>query len=687
MPLQSGIYPSTTVSFTVKNNSSINRAIKVFGVKINPGGTLDLMTVPGVTEEDIRSELTKGSLKSLFAGKSLTVVNSTINFSSSDTAHQQFLNSIGLSGFATNPALLQTVWFISFLTGSDSNDGLTASTPLKTFTEWFRRLGGPVVTFSKATNPGVTVTVLDHDISDTITGKEIHCLGGFVITFQGGPTTTVSTGTYTSVTVKNIATNTPPQVTDTGVTTWPVRSRKKTTSGTRLGNVDWILKDLGGGSARCTDATINGSINSHQVGDTYAVETLPRMYIGTLQVFSENIVTQPISFSDLDLAFGSSSGPLGNANWTARRCRIGSYGNNFFNVGPYSGLNITTCLLDSIQINYTGLGAAFSGGNAGGGYGVPGAGHGTALGFAGTTQIGNFIGQNFTWLLGLGSSNRVSNIANFDQVADSINPNGDGMLIGIFIPSQEMCILQMNNGQIWGSGHAGHGLAFDGNSVLSYPIGTYPVITGTLGDFRLGPSLTTDTKGVFIDGISGSTSLPISCTWANLAAAQPTGFGGNAHNLAKNIHVIGRTTAAPTAALASLAAPVYQGTANTQLSAPSSFMGRARTTDAATPTLLATIPVPTGAIVTISFIGNARDVTAGTVGDGFSKQILWQFKNIAGTVTAASTNGVSPATVFDTSMSTCAVAATASGTNVVINVQGIAGVTIDWTGLFNVLTS
>ena len=97
MPLQSGIYPSTTASFIIRNNSSIKRTIKVFGVKLNPGQTIDLMSIPGVTEEDIRSELTKGSLKALFAGGSLVVVSSSINVSSGSSAHQQFLSGIGLT--------------------------------------------------------------------------------------------------------------------------------------------------------------------------------------------------------------------------------------------------------------------------------------------------------------------------------------------------------------------------------------------------------------------------------------------------------------------------------------------------------------------------------------------------------------------------------------------------------------
>jgi hypothetical protein len=594
--------------------------------------------------------------------------------------------NILINGMQSSSALTTTAWFVSFVSGSNSNDGLTLNTPIKTFAELFRRWGGPVVYFSKVINPGVTITVLDHDVSDTITGKEIHCLGGTSVTFQGGPALTVSTGSYTSVTAKNITTNVAPQIIDTTVSSWTHSTRKRTTSGPRLGNVDWVLKDLGSGAARCTDAAVNGVITLHQVGDAYAVETLPRMYINTLQIFSENILGPSPSFFDLDLAFASNAGPQGNFRWVIKRSRIGTYGNGFFNIGPYSGLSISSALFDSIQVNYTDLGGTISGGSASGGYGVPGSGHGCILGFAGTTQVGNFIGQNWTWILGIGSSNRVTNIANFDAVADAANPNGDGMMIGISLPTQGMCVLQINGGQIWGSGSAGHGLAFDTNAVLSYVAGTFPTIAGARGDFRLGPSLTSDAMGVFVDGVSGAMSLPLSCSWTNLAALQPLGFGGNAHNIAKNIHVIARSTAPNTASLAPTPSAVLQGTQNTQQRSPTSYLGTCRTTDAVTPVTLLTIPANiTGSIITISLTANGRCVT-GTVGDGYSKQDFRQFKNVGGTVTPG-TSGSFPAVAFDVSMASCVLSASISSTNVLIQTLGLAGVTIDWTGLASVLTS
>jgi hypothetical protein len=81
MSLPSGFNPSLDISFVVKNNSSINRSIKVFNTKLNPGGVIDLMKIPGVTEEDIRAELTKGSLRALLSGGSLQVVSCSVKYS------------------------------------------------------------------------------------------------------------------------------------------------------------------------------------------------------------------------------------------------------------------------------------------------------------------------------------------------------------------------------------------------------------------------------------------------------------------------------------------------------------------------------------------------------------------------------------------------------------------------------
>lgn len=122
-----------------------------------------------------------------------------------------------------------------------------------------------------------------------------------------------------------------------------------------------------------------------------------------------------------------------------------------------------------------------------------------------------------------------------------------------------------------------------------------------------------------------------------------------------------------------------QGTTNSQIGTQRRYTGYLRTTTS-TATTAITIPVSTsGSVCSVIVRANARDVTSGTVGDGFSKMIQIQVKNVAGTVTSASgTSSVAIATTNDTSMATCAVSFNISGTSLQITVAGLAGPTIDW---------
>ena len=66
--------PSTALSFVVKNiTSPPGRIIKVFNTQIYPGQTLDLMQIPGISEEDIRASLIKGDLGNKIRYKQLRI--------------------------------------------------------------------------------------------------------------------------------------------------------------------------------------------------------------------------------------------------------------------------------------------------------------------------------------------------------------------------------------------------------------------------------------------------------------------------------------------------------------------------------------------------------------------------------------------------------------------------------------
>lgn len=180
---------------------------------------------------------------------------------------------------------------------------------------------------------------------------------------------------------------------------------------------------------------------------------------------------------------------------------------------------------------------------------------------------------------------------------------------------------------------------------------------------------------------SGASGGIIGMANASVAASSAAGAGGSTlWGDTLGLHYVG----ASASFCDYMIAPVQQGTANTQQNKFRVYSGVARTTTNSAVTIL-TIPVSTsGSVATIAVTVSARDVSSGTVGDGFSQLVLFQYKNVGGTVTAAATNAVSMGKCNDTSMSSCTVTATISGTNVLVQVTGISAVTIDWTAEANV---
>jgi len=204
--------PSVTTRFVIKNNSKLNRAIKIFNTQIGPGNSLDLMRVPGITEEDIRSEVLKGSLRALLSGGSLNVTSSTVNFTTDDPNEITFLTSIGLSANLPTQVLTQTTWFVDpqNITGlaDDRNTGIDATHPVMTWN------GGVITkygTFAPLIKQSVTITFLSShtDNSDPVVFEPI--MGGTAINIimQGiiGASQTVATVTLSGVVAKNRSTN------------------------------------------------------------------------------------------------------------------------------------------------------------------------------------------------------------------------------------------------------------------------------------------------------------------------------------------------------------------------------------------------------------------------------------------------------------------------------------------------
>lgn len=107
-----------------------NKTVKIFNTGIPNGTTLDLMSLLGVSEDDIKTSLIKGELNQKLTLRQLQIVKSTLNFDSSDSTLQSLLGTLGVT---------RSTYYLDPLNGNDSNSGAVDS-PLKTLRELARRL-------------------------------------------------------------------------------------------------------------------------------------------------------------------------------------------------------------------------------------------------------------------------------------------------------------------------------------------------------------------------------------------------------------------------------------------------------------------------------------------------------------------------------------------------------------------
>ena len=87
--------PST--KFVVKNIAPNNKTVRVFNTPIRNRDTYDLLSVPDISEADIRHSLLKGELLTKFKYQELFVVESDIDLLQFNDSHKSFLQSIGIT--------------------------------------------------------------------------------------------------------------------------------------------------------------------------------------------------------------------------------------------------------------------------------------------------------------------------------------------------------------------------------------------------------------------------------------------------------------------------------------------------------------------------------------------------------------------------------------------------------------
>jgi hypothetical protein len=584
MPSPSAFNTSTDISFIIRNNSSIGRSIKVFNTKINPGGTLDLMDVPGVTEEDIRTEVTKGSLKALLAGGSLQVVSSTVNFTTVDAVHGAFLTSIGIPvGTSASGALTQANWYIDAVNGVDTNSGATSLVPIKTLAELTRRIGAgyPTLTGSRLNSNGqiayfTTINILSSIPKTDPLNLNVTTKIGSFITVIGTPTTLL-TSTVSTFVASDQTNNVQATFNSGGVADWSlyVGKRLRMTSGTANNAVFWVAKTNGAGNPcnisqpgtnsyqfnpAAFGATNAIPTNSIVPGDTFVIEDLPTLVWGDVDIRAQigGNDTDATSASRLGVMNVDLTGYTGNSH-DAAVCI--SAGNVFaiFNSCKFSSTiidNAGTQVTNSntggfdainyfINCSFNSIGAASSGCNARFFKPVQ---FSAGLNLNGTIYIevgstASFI-TSFLSYGGIGGlapivihgSVRCSLLGIFDSPSHGILVGGRQVgLNGSFWCSSNANAAQGTN--LYGANNTGYGVFISSNCTFGYgnpsnqpasTAGANLKLTGTSGEFALGG---VNSAQSYNSG-TGVYNAAVTTTWANLLSA------GSLHNVDKNAHAI-----------------------------------------------------------------------------------------------------------------------------------------------------
>jgi len=103
--------PST--KFVVRNIAPNNKTVRVFNTPIRNRSTYDLLSIPDISEADIRHSLLKGELWAKFTYRELFVVESDIDLLQFNDTHKAFLQSIGITkGLETTGGSTVTPFFL-----------------------------------------------------------------------------------------------------------------------------------------------------------------------------------------------------------------------------------------------------------------------------------------------------------------------------------------------------------------------------------------------------------------------------------------------------------------------------------------------------------------------------------------------------------------------------------------------
>jgi hypothetical protein len=449
---------------------------------------------------------------------------------------------------------------------SDENSGLTASLPLKTGRELYRRWGwgsNPEVGPNVATSPDGFLTI--HVVSAILSPDSLSIVLTMSkdgnIRIKGTPVTTRTGSLTAATTAMNPATNTRLRLTDGGgspFTAADLGKRGRFTNGPAAGGTFLPQVLVAAGVVDCTACQTTNepgfSIVATTVtpanGNAYVIEQLTQVNFGEIDIYQGDQPTFGIgflNFVDVELPTQAAANPLVLS--TGDSIEVNFYGcliNRILDLSKaglsdFSGLIFIACyFLQGVNTAETTTSVLFSGGGAFRGALT------TVPIFTTATSLQNAFDQNFVSegipLLLIGDAN-VADCAVFNAVVNgSFNPGGHGFLVGGSTMFQSARSRVRFRGTAWGAGNAGVGVRVASGAKA---IGAPQVVTGTGGDFALANQVGAGGACVFWNRAT-STYLPVggqALTWALLTAAKAApGYGGGAHELDQDAHWISAET-------------------------------------------------------------------------------------------------------------------------------------------------
>ena len=436
--------------------------------------------------------------------------------------------------------------------GDDENQGLYAEAPaspapIKTHAELRRRLGsGAPWQIANA----VVVSYLAYPADPLVLDVDFAPSGAGSLVIEAPSLSPDASGTFSSVTARDRATNTPYEVADgSSDTTADVTKRIRITSGPRAGARAWVAKSTGPGARRTSEWNLWSPETFTvpvvpETSDGYVVESAAaqlvlarinvRRYPGGSFLTDPPKATPAITFRDVDFRpeVDGAVVPIHNGG-----CYL-TFEDCFFQQGEW--YVVTDAASGDATSSYTYFANCCA------------SGAGANFHFKGGSFIDNYIddglffGGVFAWQ---GAGVTIDYDALFQEGNAPVPAAIEGGLIrvvtlgvmdwggyGAIIVSDGVvgCLGESESGYtpaIWGSSSAVGAVGVDvrAGGTLRYVPGTAFTITGPGGDFQMAESATA--RGW--DESLGIYTAPMTCSWANLAGP----LFGNAHAVASDAHI------------------------------------------------------------------------------------------------------------------------------------------------------